>query len=61
LNDNQIVKLAISSDCLNSDLPKEIEKILSNKQLDEQLYTFRKDKEYKDIVDLLLKRQEESL
>ncbi|MGI6608622.1 MAG: lipoate--protein ligase [Erysipelotrichaceae bacterium] len=55
LNNNQITEAVISSDCLNSELPKEIQKILLNKQLDKSLYSFNESKEYKDIVDLLLK------
>ena len=58
LKKNKIADIAISSDCLNSDFPKEVENILLNKKLDDNLYFYDESKEYKDIIDLLLKKEE---
>ncbi|MGI6509624.1 MAG: lipoate--protein ligase [Erysipelotrichaceae bacterium] len=58
LNDNKIADITISSDCLNSDFPKEVETILLNKKLNDNLYFYDESKEYKDIIDLLLKKGE---
>ncbi len=58
LKDNRIIKLDISSDCLDSFLPKEIKTILSNKKLNEKLYSYHNTQEYRDIVTLLLKKEE---
>lgn len=58
LKNNAIVKINISSDCLDSSLPEEIQSVLINKQLDEKLYSHHDSREYQDIVTLLLKKEE---
>lgn len=58
LKNNTIVKINISSDCLDSSLPEEIQSVLINKQLDEKLYSHHDSREYQDLVTLLLKKEE---
>lgn len=58
LKNNAIVKINISSDCLDSFLPEEIQSVLINKQLDEKLYSHHDSREYQDLVTLLLKKEE---